>query len=45
MHSRAARGIRATLLALLAFAFVAGPASASVVIPPADDDLIVTPTR
>ena len=40
MHSRAARGIRATVFALLAFAFIARPASASVVIPPADDDLI-----
>ena len=41
MHSRAARGLRVALLALLAFAVVAGSASASVVIPPADDDLIV----
>jgi hypothetical protein len=41
MHSRAARGLCVALLALLAFAFVAGSASASVVIPPADDDLIV----
>jgi len=41
MLSRADRGLRIALLALLAFALVAGSASASVVIPPADDDLIV----
>jgi hypothetical protein len=41
MHSRANQGLRVALLALLAFALVAGSASASVVIPPADDDLIV----
>ena len=41
MHSRVERGLRTALLALLALVFVAAPASASVVIPPADDDLIV----
>jgi len=41
MHPRLERGLQAALLALLALVFVAAPASASVVIPPADDDLIV----
>jgi subtilase family serine protease len=41
MHSRVERGLRTALLALLALVFVAAPADASVVIPPADDDLIV----
>ena len=41
MHPRLERGLRTALLALLALVFVAAPASASVVIPPADDDLIV----
>ena len=41
MLSRADRGLGIALLALLAFSLVAGSASASVVIPPADDDLIV----
>src|SRR4029453_6738385 len=41
MHSRVERAFRTALLALLGIVFVAAPASASVVIPPADDDLIV----
>src|SRR5262245_24604045 len=41
MHPRADRGRYVALLTLLAFVLLAGPASASVVIPPADDDLIV----
>jgi hypothetical protein len=41
MHSRVERAFRTVLLALLGIVFVAAPASASVVIPPADDDLIV----
>src|ERR1700741_320694 len=41
MHARLDRGFRVALLALLAFALITSPASASVVIPPADDDLIV----
>src|SRR5262245_42374635 len=41
MHSRVGRGMRVALLTLLAFALLTSPARASVVIPPADDDLIV----
>jgi len=41
MHPRLERGLQAALIALLALVFVAAPASASVVITPADDDLIV----
>jgi hypothetical protein len=41
MRSRVDRGLCVALLALLTVVLLIGPANASVVIPPADDDLIV----